>query len=971
MTYRAEAPYPPIAAAVTAPGRTPASVPAGRGNLPVLTPGLRRLLALVLLLTGLLTIDSLYLLAISLGERATGRTLENLFYLDLFLAHLGLGLLLATLTLWFAAGHFRRARWRPNRYAIAAGLLLYLALLALFGSGLLLTRFGFLEVNDAQVRATAYWVHVLSPLAVAWLFVLHRLAGPRLRWRAGLRWAGAAVVLALLALGVHLASPGPPALVPAWTPALTLVPAAGPIPAAHLQDDATCGECHAEIAARHAGSMHRFSSFNNPAYRFAVDEARARLLARDGTVTAARLCAACHDPVPLFSGRFDAPDYDPAADPAGSAGITCLVCHAISAVNGPRGNGDYSIVDPPRYPFAERQHPLLRYLNRQLIKAKPAFHRQTMLKPLHREPEFCSTCHKVHLPTALNDYRWLRGQNHYDSFLLSGVSGHRVDSFDYPPRASTGCNDCHMPAYPAADPAARLRTADGARAIHDHLFAAANTGVAAMLGRPAAENAERVAMLARAASVDLFGLVEDGHIEGRLLAPLRPQLPLLEPGRAYLLEVVVRTRDIGHELTQGTADSNEVWLELTVSAGGRLLGRSGARDATGAVDDWAWFGNAYLLDRAGERIERRNAQDIFVALYDHQIPPGAAAVVHYALTLPEDLAAPVEIEAALRYRKFDTRFYRHLRGSAFSGNPLPITTLAEDRLVLPVAGMADGPPTADPNGSDPRTADHDPPHPTWERWNDYGIGLFRQGPRGQSRQAEAAFRQVEALAAGTPHPAGAQGALNLARVLHREGRLDAAAAALQRAADQAAPPWVLAWLTALIARDQGDLDRAIDALEALAETRFQAARARGFDFSRDYRLLTELGRTLYERARQARGETEQATRTDYLTRARDRLQQALALDPEHAAAHHNLGLVLADLGDAEGAARQRALHEHYRTDDNAVEQAVTRHRARNPAANHAAEVVAIYPLRPDPAAPAKPPPDPDRTATAETHPNAS
>ena len=52
---------------------------------------------------------------------------------------------------------------------------------------------------------------------------------------------------------------------------------------------------------------------------------------------------------------------------------------------------------------------------------------RTFLKPLHRSAEFCGTCHKVHLPAELNGYKWLRGQNHYDSFLLSGVSGHRVD----------------------------------------------------------------------------------------------------------------------------------------------------------------------------------------------------------------------------------------------------------------------------------------------------------------------------------------------------------------------------------------------------------------------------------------------------------------------------------------------------------------------------------------------------------------
>ncbi len=103
----------------------------------------------------------------------------------------------------------------------------------------------------------------------------------------------------------------------------------------------------------------------------------------------------------------------------------------------------------------------------------------------------------------------------------------------------------------------------------------------------------------------------------------------------------------------------------------------------------------------------------------------------------------------------------------------------------------------------------------------------------------------------------ADGPLNLARVLYREGRIGDAAAALQRAAeaDPPAPPWTLAWYSALVDRELGNLDAAIDNLEALAETRFQTARERGFDFSRDYRMLNELGRTLYERARQERGDS--------------------------------------------------------------------------------------------------------------------
>jgi len=911
---------------------SPLSSPRRKPALAVLSASLRRLLGLVLILFGLLVVNSCYLLTVTLAGQLNGQSYENYFYLLMFLAHLGLGLLLILPALLFGALHLRRAWRRPNRYAVRAGIALYITAIVLFVTGLLLTRFGFFEVNDPQTRTIAYWLHALSPLVLIWLFILHRLAGPRLHWRSGLWWATASTALAAVALGLHLwTHDTSPEFSRPFLPALVQNEAKQRIPAEHLNTDESCGECHADIARQSGGSMHRLSSFNNPAYRFSIDEARQVLLERDGDVQVAQLCAGCHDPLPLMSGRFSDPAYDPERDPASQAGITCLACHAITQVNSPRGNADYTLVDPPRYPFAFSDNGFLQAVNHQLIKARPALHKKTLLKPVHKRAEFCSACHKVHLPYALNHYRWLRGQNHYDSFLLSGVSGHRVDSFYYPPQAVKSCAQCHMPPAPSDDPAARDFAADGGRTVHNHQFAAANTAVPMMLGRPEQENEARRKMLSKAARVDIFAIREGGAVDGQLYAPLRPQLPVLEPGKHYLLETVVRTLGVGHEMTQGTADSNELWLDVTIRSGDRIIGRSGALDSRGDVDPWAYFLNAYLLDRDGNRIERRNAQDIFVTLYNHQIPPGAAAVVHYALTIPEDAEDTISVETRLLYRKFDTRFLSHIEGDAFSGNQLPITILATDRVTVPLHDRADVPAQT-------------PSVPEWERWNDYGIALLRQGDsganKGELRQASTAFEQVEALG-------HAEGALNLARVFYKEGRVEDAAEALRRAAayEPPAPPWTLAWYSALVDRELGNLDKSIDSLEALADTRFQSARDRGFDFSRDYRMLNELGRTLFERARQERGTGRKAARLNLLQRAKGRFEQVIEADPENVTAHYNLALVYAELDEPKKAGLHRQLHEKYRPDDHAIERAVTVHRSRNPAANHAAEAVAIYDLQ--------------------------
>ena len=535
-----------------------------------------------------------------------------------------------------------------------------------------------------------------------------------------------------------------------------------------LRNNEYCQECHQDIHADWSHSAHRFSSFNNPAYLLSVRNTRAELRPRDGDTKGARFCAGCHDPVPLFSGEFDDPQYDDptydlASDFEATAGITCTVCHAISHVNSRVGNGDYTLDEPIHYPFAFSDNQSLRWINRQLIKAKPRFHKQTFLKPLHKTTEFCGTCHKVHLPEELNNYRWLRGQNHLDSFWLSGVSGHAAASFYYPQVAEANCNNCHMPPVVVEHRSdyqnfsAIVREPGGPLTTTNHLFPGANTAIPHLLRHalPDADAAiaEHAALLKDCMRVDLFGLREDGRIDGPLIPIGADSLANLEPGKTYLLEVVIRTLTLGHEFTQGTADSNEVWLDVEAQLAGKTLGRCGGQeDQNRSVDPWSHFVNAFVIDRNGDRINRRNAEDIFVALYNHQIPPGAADVVHYRFTVPEDATERLTVTAQLKFRKFDTEFMRIMTGgNATYVNDLPIVTMAEAAIELPVGAGREP-------GSVPLTASE---IPEWQRWNDYGIGLLRQG---QYRQAEAAFRRVEELGV-------AAGPLNLARVYLAEGRV--------------------------------------------------------------------------------------------------------------------------------------------------------------------------------------------------------
>lgn len=890
---------------------------------PVIPPAARWLLRAVFAGFGLLCLNAVYLAGVGLLEWWQGGSHQGYFYQLMFLAHLLLGLALIPVFAAFVALHLPRALRRPNRYARRAGLVVLTASLTLILSGLALMRVEGLELRDPDLRAVLYWLHVAVPGVLIWAFVLHRLAGPAIRWRPALILAGGAALTAGAVVLAPVLQPEAAPVTRTFEPSLMrLAGTEGRDPRQWVRDD-YCARCHEDVHASWTGSMHRFSSFNNPAYLFSVRELREELLARDGDPAASRLCAGCHDLIPLMAGYFDRADFDSPEDPYASAGITCTVCHGISELHSNRGNSDFTLEAPQHYPFAFSEVAALRWLSRQLVRAKPEFHRRSFLKPLHRSPEFCGACHKVHLPEALNGYKWLRGQNHYDSFRLSGVSGHGVASFHYPQRAVSSCGSCHMPLEVSSDFGAARYDDSGLLKVHNHAFAAANTAVPVMVGLPETAVTRRQDFLRDSLRLDLFGLRRDGSVDGELLGPLQPGAEPPGPG-VYLLQVVLSTQRLGHHFTQGTADSNQVWVQIELWDGERLLGSSGRTNGLGEVDPWAHFVNVYMLDREGRRIDRRNAQHAVVALYNHQIPPGASHTLHYRIRVPEEIRDGLRLRARLNYRKFDTTYLRHIQGEAFRGNQLPVTVIAEADLRL------DG-------------ADGTPPAPTWARWNDYGIGLLLTPGAGLLRQAEQAFLRV---AERQPEP----GLVNLARVYLREGRLQEAGAMLARAAElpNLRAPWTLTWLSALVDTQNGELQAAADKLQRLLRTDFAGARERGFDFSGDYRVWNQLGLVRLEQAKALRGAGGAERRGERLRQARAAFAETLGQDPENLTAHYGLSQVYTLLGNPQAAAFHSAEHTRYKPDDNAGDRAVALHRARNPAANRSAEAVVIYELRGEP-----------------------
>jgi Flp pilus assembly protein TadD len=711
------------------------------------------------------------------------------------------------------------------------------------------------------------------------------------------------------------------------------------IPSNFFMDSEGCGECHKDIYEEWKSSVHHMASFNNQFYRKSIEY----MQSVNGT-RGSKWCAGCHDHAVFFNGRFDRPISEQIDTPEARAGLGCMSCHAIVHVGSTMGNGDFVVEYPALHELASSKSKPIRAIASFLTYLNPQPHRQIFLKPFMRESEFCSACHKVHLDVPVDNYRWLRGFNDYDNWQASGISGQGARSFYYPAK-SMACADCHMPLVKSKDPGNRQGQ------IHSHRFAAANTAVAyvdhdqAQLEAtkkflqsgfisvdifavsPVEANRGEAAMVRRSGTVEsnsTFAVGEEAESSapavirdvGQLSAPLGSADTHLEPGSTARVDVVVRTRKIGHFFPAGTVDAFDTWLEFQArDDDGRLLFWSGKieDDGKGPVEPGAHFYRSYQLDGAGNPINKRNAWQTRSLLYVRLIPPGAADVAHYRVKLPKDAKGPIHFTAKLNYRKFSWYFTQFAYAGApkpgqspslvskefnsleYSFQPssipanvsgeirdripdLPTVTLAEAKATVPL-GRADWTPAV-------RKQDR-------ERWNDWGIGLLLQG---DLKGAEYAFKRVTEA-----EPGYADGWLNVARTLIQEGETEAAKPYLAKALAIQPRLGRAMFFQAAVQKADGDYEGALRSLAVVRE-----------QYPRDRVALNQIARVQFLQRQYAA--------------AVETLKAVNAVDPEDVQMHYTMMLCYRGLGDAAGAQREETLFRRFKADE--ASQSITETRRR-------------------------------------------
>ncbi len=721
----------------------------------------------------------------------------------------------------------------------------------------------------------------------------------------------------------------------------------GNIPSQYFMKSEACQRCHADIYNQWNGSMHHFSSFNNQWYRKSIE-----YMQDVAGVRSSKWCAGCHDPALLYSGKFDRPIKEIVDQPEARAGLGCLMCHSIVEVKSTMGQGDFVLEYPKLHELAASNNPIIRALHDFMVRVNPEPHRRTFLKPFMRADtaEFCSSCHKVHLDVPVNHYRWIRGFNEYDNWQASGVSGQGARAFYYP-KTPMNCADCHMPQVSSTDEG----NVNGL--VHSHRFPGANTAVpTANQDRERLEYTKKF-LQDKQVSVDIFAISPAGK---ETSAPTRSEMgkpelsttfavgeesdvalpkgaggevrPITAPidrtdaavrrGDDVRVDVVVRTRKVGHFFPGGTVDAFDVWLELQATDDkGQTIFWSGMveDDGKGPVEPGAHFYRSLQIDGHGNPVNKRNAWATRSVVYVHLIPPGAADTAHYRLHIPENVGDKITLHAKLNYRKFswfNTQFSyageeadntklnsgdgattstattpdyddrkwtftgdtSKVSGSIKGIPDLPITIVAEDTKSLRVLPRSAAAPSAKTTST----------KEDWTRWNDYGIGLFLQG---DLKAAAGAFEQITEA-----DPQNPDGWTNIGRVLVQEGDTAGARKVLEKSLAIAPTLGRTNFFYARVLKEEGDYDGATAHLRTVLQ-----------QFSRDRVVRNELGRVLFLQKRYADAVKE--------------FDETLAIDPEDLQAHYNLMLCYNGLGDEVKAEAHKARYLRFKADESA--QAIT------------------------------------------------
>jgi Flp pilus assembly protein TadD len=657
------------------------------------------------------------------------------------------------------------------------------------------------------------------------------------------------------------------------------------IPAGQFFPASRCASCHADTHKSWSQSLHR-NAAREPFYRESAD-----ILLRTRGIELTRHCESCHTPVALFSGALtkESPRQEAPFTELDDEGVSCSVCHSITEAR-LDGTGSFTIRRPALL-AREDGTPIYGDFSDAQILADIPGHKRAVMRPLLKQPEFCSTCHKVDAPPELNNYKHIRGFSAYDEWQQSGASHESVLPF-YRREKRTDCRACHMPLIASAnDRAAKSGL------IASHKWLGANTAAPLFYGQTEQVEETRQFLQNEVIDVDIFALKSTANDAGVSALQNRQRLSL-NPGEQVTVEVVVSNRNAAHSFPPEVRDLYEAWVEFeALDELGKTIFHSGFLKADGVLDERAHVYKAILLDESGRHITRHQIWTTNIKAYDNAIQAGRSDIARFHFRLPDwqtkkdRRSASLTLRARLNYRRVNQEYTNYILTQRKAALTLPVIKMAEALTQLRIGRQQAE--TQFPASANPMHRAELPTtrSPQWKRWNDYGIGLLEQAQYGA---AAVAFRRASELA-----PDNASLLVNAAIAEMRTERfgpereqLQKAAALLEEALKIASDNLRARYFQALVLRGQGNLKAAVETLAEIAR-----------QYPRDREVQRQLGQSLYATGR--------------WLEARSAMEAILSIDPTDALAYQLLSPLYESEGRKAEASRALALYYQWRDDPRA------------------------------------------------------
>lgn len=549
-----------------------------------------------------------------------------------------------------------------------------------------------------------------------------------------------------------VADPSLPMAPREFTPSLGHARAGEQLNADLLVEIQVCGQadCHPTVSSQWRDSMHRWSSFHNPFYRGVVEQ-----FAVDNGREASRFCGGCHDPALQYSGAMleeVKPD-----DRKAHAGITCTTCHGVAEAT-IQGNTSVALTTAPI--------PLPQPGDMDSLRAHIKRVGQTAL----RTDALCASCHIGFMNQASGHPVVVNGVNDFGPWRSSSYAGSSASRIDEGVEEQR-CVDCHMPLVQGER-----------KTVRSHRFPGGHTTMAAAIKSPEQMEALET-LMKRAARVDVLPV---GAGPGRPVAAPEAVAPVA--GEPVTLDVIVINEGTGHRFPGGAQDLRDTWVEVEVrDAQGVVLAKAGDMDAVaGDVHEHTHRLRLEMVDVKGEAVEHHQAARFRSKAWDTLVPPRGARVVRFSWTpeaTPKASQLPLQVEARVMHRRLPEGFVkarceesRTPRGKAFLDTTQRLHGVRPDPCVKqPVVQLASW---VTPLGAGAQLADA---QPWWRRLYYRGLGLEEVLQEQLAEPQVALEGALAALGEGGAPRDRARVILELGRVRGRQGRTDEAEALFKQA----------------------------------------------------------------------------------------------------------------------------------------------------------------------------------------------